>query len=435
MRDSEARAYVRTLVLAALLGVPVAFAAVLFQTAIHDLIHLVWDVIPDELGWSEPSWWYVVLVPGLAGLLVAAAVRLPGHGGHSPLQGLGADPIPPIALASILPAALATLGLGLVLGPEAPLIALGLGVGALAVRLIRLEGTGAQLLAFAGAFAAVAALFGGPLIAAFLLFEVTAASGKIPAQQIGRALLPGFVAAGTGALVFTGVAGWAGLHQANLSLPSVPPYESVRVTDIAWCLLVAAIVSVVVVALRHLAHGIAAQSSLGPVGLLIVAGLAVGALAVVFRASTDRPVDLVLFSGQTELPAVIAEGSAGVLVLLVLAKGLAYALSLGAGFRGGPVFPAIAIGVAAAMVAADVLPGLHTTPAVATGIAAGTTAALRVPFTAVLLVTLLVGPTAFDVVPIAVLAAAMGWLVATMLPNPEDRARENVAEAVPAAPA
>ncbi len=435
MRDSEATAYVRTLVLAALLGVPVAFAAVLFQTAIHDVIHFVWEVIPDELGWSEPSWWYVVLVPGLAGLLVAAAVRLPGHGGHSPLEGLGADPIAPIALASILPAALATLGLGLVLGPEAPLIALGLGVGALAVRLIRLEGTGAQLLAFAGAFAAVAALFGGPLIAAFLLFEVTAASAKIPAQQIGRALLPGFVAAGTGALVFTGVAGWAGLHQANLSLPSVPPYESVRVTDIAWCLLVAAIVSVVVVALRHLAHGIAAQSSLGPVGLLIVAGLAVGALAVVFRASTDRPVDLVLFSGQTELPAVIAEGSAGVLVLLVLAKGLAYALSLGAGFRGGPVFPAIAIGVAAAMVAADVLPGLHTTPAVATGIAAGTTAALRVPFTAVLLVTLLVGPSAFDVAPIAVLAAATGWLVATMLPNPEDRARENGVDSVPAAPA
>jgi H+/Cl- antiporter ClcA len=435
MRDSEAREYVRTLVLAALLGVPVAFAAVLFQTAIHDVIHLVWDVIPDEFGWSEPSWWYVLLVPGLAGLLVAAAVRLPGHGGHSPLEGLGADPIPPIALASILPAALATLGLGLVLGPEAPLIALGLGIGALAVRLIRLEGTGAQLLAFAGAFAAVAALFGGPLIAAFLLFEVTAASGRIPAQQIGRALLPGFVAAGTGALVFTGVAGWTGLHQANLALPSLPPYESVRITDVAWCLVVAAVVSVVIVAIRHLAHGVAAQSSLGPVALLIVAGLAVGALAVVFRATTDRSVDLVLFSGQAELPSVIAEGSAGVLVLLVLAKGLAYALSLGAGFRGGPVFPAIAIGVATAMVAADVLPGLHTTPAVAAGIAAGTTAVLRVPFTAVLLVSLLVGPSAFDVAPIAVLAAAMGWLVATMLPNPEDRAQENVVDAGSPAPA
>ena len=435
MRDSDARSYVRTLVFAALLGFPVAFGAVLFQTAIHDLIHLVWDVIPDELGWSEPAWWYVVLVPGLAGLLVAGALRLPGHGGHSPLEGLGADPIRPIELASILPAALATLGLGLVLGPEAPLIALGLGLGALAVRLIRLEGTGAQLLVLSGAFAAIAALFGGPLVAAFLLFEVTAASGKIPAQQIGRALLPGFVAAGTGALVFTGVAGWEGLHQENLALPSLPPYDNVRVTDVAWCLLMAVAIAVVIVATRHLAHGIAAQSSLRPEALLVVAGLLVGALAVVFRASADRPVALVLFSGQTELPAVIAESSAGVLILLVVAKGLAYALSLGAGFRGGPVFPAIALGVAAAMAASIVLPGLHTTPAVATGIAAGTTAVLRVPFTAVLLATLLMGSSAFDVAPIAVLAAAVAWLVATVLPNPEDRAQERLAQAAAHAPA
>jgi H+/Cl- antiporter ClcA len=433
MGDPDAKAYVRTLVLAALLGVPVAFAAVLFQTAIHDVIHLVWDVVPDELGWNEPAWWYVILVPGLAGLLVAGAVRLPGHGGHSPLEGLGAEPIPPIELASILPAALATLGLGLVLGPEAPLIALGLGLGALSVRLIRLEGTMAQLLVFAGAFAAVAALFGGPLVAAFLLFEVTAASGRIPAQQIGRALLPGFIAAGTGAMVFTGVAGWSGLHQTNLSIPSLPPYDSLRLTDLAWCLLMAVVISIVVVAIRHVAHRIAAQSTLGPAGLLIGAGLVVGALAVVFRATADRPVDLVLFSGQSELPAVIAEGSAGVLILLVVTKGLAYALSLGAGFRGGPVFPAIAIGVAAAMAAADVLPGLHTTPAVAAGIAAGTTAVLRVPFTAVLLVSLLMGPSAFDVAPIAVLAAAVGWLVATVLPNPEDRQQEEIVDAAPAA--
>ena len=58
-------------------------------------------------------------------------------------------------------------------------------------------------------------------------------------------------------------------------------------------------------------------------------------LAVLFRAVADRPVDLVLFSGQAEMPEVIAEGSASVLLLLVAAKGLAYALSLGAGFAEG----------------------------------------------------------------------------------------------------
>ena len=52
-----------------------------------------------------------------------------------------------------------------------------------------------------------------------------------------------------------------------------------------------------------------------------------------------------------------------------------------------------------------------------------------------LLVSLLMGASAFDVAPIAVLAAATGWLVATVLPNPEDRLQEKLVEAVPAAPA
>jgi H+/Cl- antiporter ClcA len=430
--DRQVREYVRTLVLAALLGVPVAFAAALFQTAIHDLTHLVWDVAPDHFGWTEPAWWYVILVPGLAGLLVAAAVRLPGHGGHKPLEGLGTEPVRPVDLGSILLAALATLGLGLVLGPEAPLIALGLGLGVLAAQVLRLEGTSGQLLIAAGAFAAIAALFGGPLVAALLLFEVTAAGGKIPAQALGRALLPGFIAAGTGALVFTGVAGWPGLHQANLALPPLPAYETVRIVDLVACLVLATVIAVVVVALRHAAHEVAARGATRPTAVLVASGLLVGALAVSFRAIADRPVDLVLFSGQTELPAVVAEGSAGVLLLLVVAKGLAYALSLGAGFRGGPVFPAIAIGVALGVLTADVFSAVDLTPAVAAGIAAGTAVALRVPFTAVLLSTLLVGSSAPDTAPIAVLAAAMGWLVATALPSPEDRYAAKLGDPTPA---
>jgi hypothetical protein len=127
-----------------------------------------------------------------------------------------------------------------------------------------MEGTGAQLLALAGAFAAIAALFGGPLIAAFLLFEVTAAGGKIPAQQIGRALLPGYVAAGTGAIVFTGVAGWNGLHQANLAIPSL---RRTRLCESPiwlvpyYCVIVAVLSSPSV-----LGACIAAQRVLGPVG-------------------------------------------------------------------------------------------------------------------------------------------------------------------------
>ena len=417
--ERERAEYARTLVYAAVLGVPVAFAAVLFQTAIHDVIHLVWEVVPDWFGWSEPAWWYVVLVPGIAGLLVAGAVRLPGHGGHSPLEGIAIGDVRFADLGSILLAALATLGLGLVLGPEAPLIAIGLALGALAARLVRMEGRASRLLVLAGAFAAIAALFGGALVAALLLFEMVAMSGLIPARQMGAALLPGFIAAGSGGLIFTGVAGWSGLHQQNLSLPDLPAYATVRIADLAWCAVIAATVAVVVVTARHAGYEVARRAAARPVATLVVSGLLVGMLAALFRAVADRPVDLVLFSGQSALPALAAEGSAGVLLLVVAAKAPAYALSLGAGFRGGPVFPGIAIGTALALAAAALLPGLEVTPAVAMGVAAGTAAVLRAPFSAALLSSVLVGSSAAEVAPLSVLAAAVAVLVVVVLPDPK----------------
>jgi H+/Cl- antiporter ClcA len=414
-------AYLRTLVLAAALGVPVAAAAVLFQTAVHDLTDLVWDEVPGWLDWSEPAWWYVILVPGLAGLLVAGALRLPGHGGHSPLEGLSMDPIRPISLVSILLAAVASLGFGLVLGPEAPLIAIGLGLPPLLIHVLPLQEAEGRLLVLSGAFAAIAALFGGPIVASLMLFELAAKSGAMPARAIGGALLPGFVAAGTGALIFTGIGDWAGLHQQNLALPDIAAYDSVRIADLGWSVVIAVGVAVLVLGARRLAHGIAGRTPDRPVASLAVAGLLVGALAVVFREITDRPVEFVLFSGQSSLPDLVAEGSGGVLIAVVLVKGLAYALSLGAGFRGGPVFPAIAIGTALAVAGADFLPGFETTPALAAGIAAGTAVVLQAPFTGALLASLLMGSSAADVAPVAVVAAAVGALVAVVLPEPSPK--------------
>jgi H+/Cl- antiporter ClcA len=411
------RAYLRTLVLAAALGVPVAAAAVLFETAIHDATQLVWEDIPDWFDWSEPAAWYVVLVPALAGMLVAAAVRLPGHGGHSPLEGISVGTVRPVDLGSILLAGLATLGFGLVLGPEAPLIALGLGLPPLLVRLLRLPEEEGRLLVLAGAFAAIAALFGGPIVAALMLLELLAKSGAVPARSLGSALLPGFIAAATGALIFTGVNDWTGLHQQNLALPDLAAYDTVRLADLGWCVVLAVAVAAVVFVAQRLAYAIANRAPARPFAWIVVAGLLVGALAVAFREVADRPVDLVLFSGQSSMAELVAEGSGGVLLLVVLVKGLAYALSLGAGFRGGPVFPAIAIGTALAVAAADILPGFESTAAIATGIAAATAYVLQAPFTGALLASLLLGSSATDAAPIAVVAAVIGALVALAVPR------------------
>jgi hypothetical protein len=68
-------------------------------------------------------------VLAVAGVLAAVAiVRLPGRGGHIPYEGIKAGTARPAELPGILLAALATHGLGLVLGPEAPLATHGLGL-------------------------------------------------------------------------------------------------------------------------------------------------------------------------------------------------------------------------------------------------------------------------------------------------------------------
>jgi len=237
------RAYARTLIAGALLGIPASVAAVVFESVLHGATTLVWTDIPDGFGWKDPAWWYVILVPAIAGVLVALAVRLPGRGGHSPIKGMSLEPARPVELISILSAALITLAGGLVLGPEAPLMALGLCLGAAAGRMMRIDGPLNQSIALAGAFAALAALFGGPLVVILFLFEMVSGSGRVPPAMIGRLLMPGFLAAGVGSLIFTGVDGWAGVHTQSLSLPDLPDYPTVHLVDVAWAIPIAVVVA------------------------------------------------------------------------------------------------------------------------------------------------------------------------------------------------
>ena len=100
----------------------------------------------------------------------------------------------PEQLAGVTLAAIATLSLGVVLGPEAPLIAIGSGLGVLAVRLVKRDSPPqvATVIAAAGSFAAISALLGSPLLGAFLLMEAAGLAGPM----LGLVLVPGTLAGG-----------------------------------------------------------------------------------------------------------------------------------------------------------------------------------------------------------------------------------------------
>src|SRR6202046_2228011 len=136
----RSRSYVALLVLAAIIGVPISAVPYFSLALVSKRQGWVFTDLPSGLGFhGEPLWWPIPPLV-LAGVLVALTIRyLPGTGGHSPADGFkaGAGPPSPNELPGIVLAAFATLCLGVVLGPEAPLIALGGGLGVIAGRLVK----------------------------------------------------------------------------------------------------------------------------------------------------------------------------------------------------------------------------------------------------------------------------------------------------------
>jgi H+/Cl- antiporter ClcA len=406
-------AYLRLVLLGAAIGIPAALVAAGFLALVHWLEDRLWTDQPDRLGYASPPWFLVVGLPVVgASFVLLARTLLPGDGDHTPLAGIGGGVIRLRLAPGIVLAALGSLAFGAVLGPEAPLIALGSAVGVAVTLFVRL-GAGSpeeRVLATAGSFSAISALFGGPLVAGMLLLEggVGLGAAAIPA------LLPGLVAAGVGYTIFIGLGDWGGLEAATITVPGLPAYDGTHVADLSVAVAAGVVAAIVVAVVRLLALRIDERGNSVPLpALLLGGGLAVGLaaeLADVLGADSQQ----VLFSGQTAIPDLVAEGSAGIVLLLLVTKGFAYTVSLGCGFRGGPVFPAIFLGVGLAMLAVIFL-DVSPTLAVGVGTAAGTAATTRLLFSSAVFGTLLVGTASIDAVPAIVLATAAAWITVAAL--------------------
>src|SRR5262249_2977212 len=165
----HSRPYLGLLVIAALLGVPISVAAYYFLWAVNHGQRWLFETLPTALGFETvPAWWPLPVL-GVGGLIAGAVIgHMPGGGGHSPVDGFQTGAPPTAAeLPGILLAALASLCFGAVVGPEGPLIALGGGLAALALRLRTRDAPdqAVTVVGAAGAFAAIAFLLGSPMVA------------------------------------------------------------------------------------------------------------------------------------------------------------------------------------------------------------------------------------------------------------------------------
>jgi H+/Cl- antiporter ClcA len=403
------------LVIAAIVGVLVSLAAWCFLELVYQIQRELYTHLPSAVGYhSGPPLWWSLPILAIAGLITAfAIVRLPGNGGHIAAEGLkvgGALP-QPITLPGVILAGLASIGLGLVIGPEGPLIALGGGLAVATIKLARKQAPSQVLVVVAatGSFAALSFVFSSPIIAAVILVEATGL-GK---SRLPIVLLPGLLGAGIGTLVSIGMGSFTGLSSSAYALGALPlpAYHHPTASAFAWTIPLALVVAVVAYLIRTGGLGTQRIVKSRQFLLLPMCGLIVSGLAIAFAQATGKGFKEVLFSGQDALPGLLSgagKWSLSALALLILCKGLGYSISIGS-FRGGPTFPAIFLGAAGGIMCSH-LPGFPITAAVAVGMGTGIVAILRLPLSAVVITGVLTSKAGPGSEPLVILGVVVAYL-------------------------
>jgi H+/Cl- antiporter ClcA len=417
----RSRAYLSLLVLGAIVGVPVAVFAFWFLKAVSETQQWVFTTLPKDVGLNPVPMWWPIPILTLSGVIVAGAIHyLPGTGGHEPAEGFKTGTLPQMDMPGIFVASFATLALGVVLGPEAPLIALGAGLAVLIVYLFKRDAPAQAIvvLGAAGSFAAISTMLGNPLAGAFLLMEAAGIGGSM----ISVVFMPGLVAAGIGALIFVGLDTLTGFGTFSLAVPNIPSFTTPTVAEFLWAIGIGVAAAVVGTAIRRGALALQPVVARRRLALTPVVGLAIGLATLLFTETTGKSSSQVLFSGQNALAPLVnnaAQWTVGALVMLILCKSFAYSLSLSS-FRGGPTFPAMFIG-AAGGIALSHAAGLPMIAGVGMGIGAMTVVMLSLPLTSVLLAILFLQSDAAALLPLVIVAVAVAFVASARLMPAEPR--------------
>ncbi len=365
--DATTRRPHPAMLLAAVVSLPLGYVVL---ELVNAGIRLIWETVPEA--WETTPAWYVVGVLVMAAVLVYVVRRFVGDAGHSPIGGITISSLTPKEYLGAILAILASLWGGVVLGPEVALVATGSVIGGLAAKMFGITDPAAvKKVVGIGALFGILALFVGPVL-----------SG-------------------------------------SMKLGETP--TAIEVDQLAWAIAVALVATIAVTIARVIAALIAKASGTGPhLPILIGAALVIAAAALLLQAWTGEEVIFIATSGEeliTELPALTSISTVAAIIIL---KTIAYAVSLGAGFRGGPFFPAMFVGAASGLLFALLLPDGPSVPAaIVVGVVASliATAPMKWPVAIGLGIVLGFLMGTWTLVP----AALIGAVVARAVPRWGDR--------------
>jgi H+/Cl- antiporter ClcA len=329
---------------ALLLGVVGAVAGLVFL-GVTDAGNNWYEV--SDPRWFGGDWWWVAVtagagvVVGLLRLWTKLPARFPGLIAEVESAHVDTGLVPGIVAVS----AVSLIG-GASLGPEEALGSMGGGAATwMAQRrgLDEEDGDANVLNGFAGAYGG---LFSSTVIVVIFILEVARPGG----QKFAKALVGGIIASSVSFGIYFAIVGavFAGVYQ----VPSYKFEDWQLLAAIPLGLLAAVIATVMVAAVAGLTRAFAR---------LPIPGIAKSTLGGAVFGLIGVALPLTLFTGSDQLKTVIKDAGTlglGLLVAILFAKILAFAVSMGSGFVGGPIFVTLFIGGTAGLAVHQAIPGV-----------------------------------------------------------------------------
>ena len=373
---------------AVVLGVFGAFAGLVFMGVVT--FGGQWYTDSDP-GWMGGHWWWVAVTAaaGVAVGLLRRVTRLPEQiaGLFEDIKSGHVDTrlVPGIAAVS----AVSLMG-GASLGPEKALGAMGGGAGTWLARRRALGDEDSQVNTLDGFAGAYGGLFSSTLIVVMLILEAARPGG----QRFLKALVGGVVASSVSFGIYFAIAG--ALFADAYAVPAYQ-FEDWQLLAGIPLGLFAALVVTLLGAFMMLASRL--------FGRLKVPGIVKSTLGGVVFGLVGVVLPLTLFTGSDQLETVLQDAGTlglGLLVAVLVAKMLTFAVSQGSGFIGGPIFPSLFIGGTAGVIVHQVFPGVPLGLAFSCMLAAVPGSLAPVPFSMVLMAAFLTEVGVLQTAPILI---------------------------------
>jgi len=377
----------------------------------------------SDPGWFGGHWWWVA-VTAVAGALVGVMRRLTRLPQDVP--GLFADLQTGHVDSRLVPgvAAVSTLSLigGASLGPEKALGVMGGGAGSWLAQRRALGKEDSQVNTLSGFAGAYGGLFSSTVIVVLLILEVARPGG----QRFTKALAAEIVASSVSFGIYFAIAGAVFLD--NYQVPTYT-FEDWQLLAGIPLGLFAAMVVTLLVGFTMGAARLFDRLKMPTIAKSTLGGVVFGIVGVALP--------LTMFSGSDQLTTVLHAGGLGVglLIAILIAKMITFAVSQGSGFVGGPIFPSLFIGGSAGVLVHQVIPGVPLGLSFTCLLAAVPGALAPAPFAMVLMAAFLtqVGALQTASILIAVVTAFLTMEAVKYFLASRKQARAAMAE--PASPA